>query len=324
MNIKKLFALALSAALILATFAGCRKVNGEMSSGNTSDISITIYGTVDFIENNSDDTQSTESTDSSADSTASSNISSGAIGTSSTDTTSVEDPTITVNPDGNEIYGEGNETTPYEDTPNADTHTVTSVSIPAGKSVYYNIYRVGGRILTINDANAYVVCDGTTYAAQNGVVSFKVPSALASDAVSFEIGNTGSAAANFTLTFSDETGSMANPQVLSSIGSKTTISLAEGNEVGHFYKYTAEKAGTIRFYLITDTDTAILLATNNNSMAQRSTESEEEGEVNTDSTGTYIELVVEKGDEISINVGAKPTKRGKYPAVTAEWLAKYA
>ncbi len=321
MNIKKLLALAVAVLLIFSTLAGCRKTGGDDSvlSSVNSDITIN-YSNVDIIENESEP-QSVVDTTSEVESVPT------VDNTSSTESTvSVEEPNTNINPDGVEIYGSGTATDPYIDTPNADTHTVKTLSIPAGKSVFYSIYRVGGRILTINDANAYVVCDGTKHTAQNGKVSFKVVDALASDAITFEIGNTGSAAANFTITFTDLEGSMANPTIIKNSGNEIVLKLEEGNEVGHFYKYTAEQKGTLKFYLIGDntvTEKAILLATNNRNSAQRSTESSEEGEVKTDDIGTYIELEVEKGDEIVINTGAKPNKRGKYPAVEIKWMIKY-
>lgn len=319
MNFKKHFAIILSITLLLSILSGCRKMGGDGSLSDTSSLSSLVYSNVDIIANESSEPQSVVETVSQNESV----VSETANSTPTESTVSVEDPVTNINPDGIEIYGSGTADDPYIDTPNADTHTVKTLSIPAGKSVFYSIYRVGGRILTINSADAYVVCDGTKHTASGGKVSFKVIDALASDAVTFEIGNTGTVAANFAITFSDLVGSMANPTILNSIGSKTSVSFEEGNEIGHFYKYTAEKDGTIRFYLLSGTEKGILLATNNRNSAQRSTESTEEGEVKTDDTGTYIELEVTKGDEIVINIGAKPNARRKYPAVTLEWMAQY-
>ena len=318
MNNKKYLALILAVLMILSSFVGCRKTGSEDSvlSGVNSDTTIN-YSNVDIVEDSSepesvvDTTSSTES------------IPTVDNNSSTESTVSVEEPNINVNPNGVEIFGSGTATDPYVDTPNADSHTVKTMTIPAGKSVFYSIYRVGGRVFTINDANAFAVCDGTKYSAQNGKVSFKVIDALASDAVLFEIGNTSSTDKNFVITFTDIEGSMANPTVVKNAGSEILLSIEKGNEVGHFYKYIAEQKGTLKFYLLSDPTKAILLATNNRNSAQRSTESSEEGEVKTDATGTYIELEVEKGDEIVISVGSKPDKRGKYPAAEIKWLPKY-
>lgn len=228
-----------------------------------------------------------------------------------------EPPTVT-NPDGEEIIGAGSAGQPYLEIPGSDM-TVTTVSIPAGKSVHYDIYRVGGMYFTINDANAYVIYEGTRYDAINGKVSFKVGNALASDAVSFEIGNKGSSAASFTISFTNPTGSFANPTAVNTLGGDVTVSLAEGIEVGHYYKYYAEKTGKIRFYMTATVD-SVMLVTNNRNSAQRTSEAD----ALTDEQGRqYIELEVNQGDELIINVGAKPNKRGKYPATEITWRGEF-
>ena len=225
-------------------------------------------------------------------------------------------PTAT-NPQGEEILGVGSKDQPYLEHP-SENMTVTTVSIPAGRSLFYNIYRVGGMVLTINNSNAYVVYDGTRYNANGGSVSFQVGSALASDAISFEIGNSGSSATSFTLQFSNTTGSYMNPVSVSRITDKNKVSLAEGADAGYYYKYYAEKSGKLRLYMTASVE-SMMFATNNRNSAQRSTEEDAQ----TDAQGTYIEIEVQQGDEILINVAAKPNRRGKYPATEITWNGKY-
>ncbi len=233
-------------------------------------------------------------------------------------TTAVQKPTAT-NPDGDEILGAGSKDQPYLETPGSD-FAVTTAKVPAGKALYYDIYRVGGMYLTINDADAYVICNGTKYTAKNGKVSFKVPNALASDAVSFQIGNNGSSAKSFTIKFANLKGSYANPEKISKLTGEFEKSLAAGVETGYYYEYKAEKTGTIRFY-ITATKDSILVVTNNRNSAQRTTEAD----ILTDEDGNeYIEVEVQKGDELMINIGAMPNKRGKYPATDITWRGVYA
>ena len=233
-------------------------------------------------------------------------------------TTAVQKPTAT-NPDGDEILGAGSKDQPYLETPGSD-FAVTTAKVPAGKALYYDIYRVGGMYLTINDADAYVICNGTKYTAKNGKVSFKVPNALASDAVSFQIGNNGSSAKSFTIKFANLKGSYANPEKISKLTGDFEKSLAAGVETGYYYEYKAEKTGTIRFYIVKESKDSILVVTNNRNSAQRTTEAD----VLTDDQGKeYIELEVQKGDEIIINIGAMPNKRGKYPATDITWRGEY-
>lgn len=270
---------------------------------------------------NADDESSTDESDSSTEedsSTSEEDTQNNESNDKGEGTTAVQQPTAT-NPSGEEIIGAGSESQPYLEFPD-NNMTLTTVKVPAGKALHYGIYRVGGMYLTINDADAYVICDGTKYTAKNGKVSFKVPSALASDAVYFEIGNNGSSAKSFKLSFSNPKGTFANPKDLDKIDKDIEISLAAGTETGYYYEYKAEKTGTIRFYM-TATKDSILSVTNNRNSAQRTTEAD----VLTDENGNeYIELEVEKGDEIIINVGAMPTKRGKYPATDITWHGEYA
>ncbi len=239
-------------------------------------------------------------------------------GGSSGDGSSAGDTMATeTNPDGEEILGAGSASQPYLEIPNINgtSMTVTTVNIPSGSSLFYGIYRVGGMILTIDNANAYVVCNGTRYDAQGGTLTMVVPSALASDAVTFEIGNTG-ADASFTLVFTNPTGSQANPVIVSAMGSDNTVSLEAGDNDGHYFKYIAEYSGTIRFTMTASAD-SIISVTNNRNSAQRTSEADMADGTN------YIEMEVTAGDELIIIVGAKPNLRNQYPATTITWKGTY-
>lgn len=290
--------------------------NNEYVANENNDADDTSTSTTEDVSTSDEESSSEEDSSASEEDSTKGSSSSG-NGNSNT-TTAVQKPTAT-NPEGDEILGAGSESQPYLETPGSD-FSVTTVKVPAGKALYYDIYRVGGMYLTINDADAYVICDGTKYTAKSGKVSFKVPNALASDAVSFQIGNNGSTAKSFTIKFSNPKGTYANPEKVSKLTGEFEISLAAGVETGYYYKYSAEKVGTIRFY-ITATEDSILVVTNNSNSAQRTTEAD----VLTDENGNeYIELEVSKGDEIIINVGAMPNKRGKYPATDITWRGVYA
>ncbi len=268
---------------------------------------------------NSDNGNNSADTDDSANNGNNGGNSGDQNGESSDTDEVVQKPTDT-NPEGEEILGEGSVDTPYMEIPDSETMTVTTVAIPAGGVLYYDIYRVGGMILTIEDANAYVEYNGNRYDAQNGVVSIQLENALASDTVSFAFGNNGSSDVSFVVSFSNATGSYQNPTIIETLGEDNQISLEEGNDTGHYYKYYAEQTGTIRFYLTASVD-SIIVVTNNRNSAQRSNDGDE---LFTDENGDpYIELDVEQGDEIMITVGAKPNKRGKFPATDITWRGNY-
>ncbi len=222
--------------------------------------------------------------------------------------------------DTEDIVGEGDASKPYEAIPEIDGELmkVTTVEIAAGKSVFYNIARVGGggMVLTINDANAYVVCDGVTYEANGGVVTVAVPIAI--DSVSFEIGNKGANAASFTLVFANTLGNSDKPEKITTLDSRS-ISLAKGDEDGYYYSYKVTKSGTIRFYMTSDAaddgDLVIVRIKDGDIPVNRTFEA--------DGSAGYIEMEVLEGETITIQAIGIPNRRGIYPAVTITWYGQY-
>jgi hypothetical protein len=216
-----------------------------------------------------------------------------------------------------EVVGSGTEADPYLVIPNEDMHVVT-VNIPAGKDVYYNIYRVGGMNLKIKSKDVYIIYDGKTYNPKSGTLSLSIEDAMASEAISFRIGNNASSEQSFELVFSNPTGSYMNPTKVDDLKDEKFIEIEADNAVGHYYKYVAEKKGTIVFAMSATADST-LSVTNNRNSAQRTTEADGSA----DGDVKYVEIEVEKGDELIINVGALPNRRGKYPATDITWSAEY-
>ncbi len=218
-----------------------------------------------------------------------------------------------------EMFGQGTAEDPYLATPS--DMTVKTQPIPAGTSAFYAIYRTGGKIFVINDANATVICDGTTYTAEEGIVTFKVPDALASETVLFEIINNGEADAEFEIKFSDVPGSLESPITVDTLDGDKTVSIPEGTTQGYYYVYNVEKAGTIRFYMTASVEAGMTIdrIRNENEVVQVAMD----GETVDEQGNAYVEVEVNEGDELRINLSAIPNKRGKYPAVDIIWNAKY-
>ena len=225
------------------------------------------------------------------------------------------------NSHGGEMTGAGSASEPYLEIPvvGNNSSSITTVSIPAGGSKFYSIQRIGGMVVTLSNPSAYIVCNGVRYNAQNGVVTFIAPAALASDYIFLEIGNTSGAAASFTLTFTNLTGTMNNPLLLTSMGAPVALTIPAKDEDGYFYKYYAEKSGTIRFYVTQKSVDYIMMITNNRNSTQRTSEAD----LASDANGAYIEIEVAQGDELIINIGAMPDKRNNRPALNATWVGKF-
>ena len=245
----------------------------------------------------------------------------GTTVTQNPDVNGVEQTPTTITPDGQEILGVGTKEKPYEVIPDLDTMSLKTVEVPAGKTLYYNIQRVGGKYLTIEDKDAYVITsDGTKYDAKNGKVSFLIENAMANEYVSFQIGNNSGSAKSFTIKFSDPKGTQMNPETLSGNG-PFKKHLNEGDEVGYHYKLTAAQSGTLRIYMSATKDTEMNVQ-NNSGIATIAANFS--GEAQTDEQGNkYIEIAVNAGDEIRIHL--QVIKQGrKIPASDIDfWFAYY-
>lgn len=113
-----------------------------------------------------------------------------------------------------------------------------TVDVPAGETVLCALNYFGGQTVTVTGGGAYVIYNGTTYTAVDGVVSFSV----ADYYVTVEIGNSGSADASYVVSYTVPVGTMDNPEVVEA--GTYTASVEEGSW-GYYYSWTADEAGTL-------------------------------------------------------------------------------
>lgn len=194
--------------------------------------------------------------------------------------------------------------------------TVTLPKIPANGALYFDLYRIGGRVITINDANAYVIYNDVKYTPVNGKIQFVAEDVMADRAISVQIGNTSATEKSFVLNCAAIVGTYDNPQIITTLSAGSfSAHLQEGNDQGYYCKYIAESTGTLHLQLESATNNAkvYFIVTNQVTYANRSNgeEGEFEGE-------NYVEVEVSKGDEILIVIGAEPVKR-VYPETDVVW-----
>ena len=191
--------------------------------------------------------------------------------------------------------------------------------VPAGGSIYCDVYGVAGTILTINDADAYVIHNGVTYEAVDGVVTAPLSAGMPMMPVSLVIGNKGAEDKAFTCTFALPAGDMSNPVVLEGEFLYETVALTEGDGDGYFYQWTAVADGSVelQLYSVTPEGTAAdIVVTNMNTYAQRSLSADGVA----DDWGTQVlKLDVAEGDVLSINVCVAPDANWNIPAAEISW-----
>lgn len=199
----------------------------------------------------------------------------------------------------------------YPDSGDPDSFTVNLTKIPGKSSLYFNLYRVGGMKITIENSNAYVVYNGTKYTAKNGKVTFTVENVSADKAVLVQVGNTASSAKTFVLKCNAPKGTFENPETLKKAdGSKHSVHIEENDDQGYFYTYTAEKDGTLVFNIQSASNSANVnfRVTCDNYQA---------------TPDKSVEISVKKGDVVQIIVYSDPNDYWEIPATDVVWSVKY-
>lgn len=289
---------------------------GGTQGGATENIGTEVFGTEGLgTEMETEIGTETEMTESESQSESQSQ--GGNTVTQPEDVGGVEQSPVTTTPSGEEILGAGSKDQPYEDIPDPSTMTLTTVSVPAGQTVYYSIQRTAGKWFEISDSDLYVIDSS----GKRHDSSFQVESGLASDYILFQIGNKGGSAKSFTLKFYDVKGSWENPEALSGNG-PFTKHLNAGDEVGYYFSMKAAQTGTLRIYMTATANSEMNIQNTdpNVTIARKFGE-----DVQTDENGRkYVDFPVKAGEEIRIHVQAIKPTRGSIPAtdITFEFAYK--
>lgn len=320
--LKSLLALTLLSVFAVMALVGCggdeiteTQSSAAESSGAVNESSEAVI-TESSAANESSESANVESSDEVSDESEEASLESSENDESSvpSDESSESDESSTPDEESSEpiiepeIIGDGTKENPYLVFPD-ENMKLTTYEIGANETHFYGIYRIGGLDVTVNSEDLYIMCDGKKYTQKDGVVAFRVISAMASEAIVFEITNTSTSKQTYELCFENPVGTYANPVEID-IAKEYKISLLKDDEVGYYYKHIAEKDGVIVYKLVATSD-GFLAVTNNRSYAQRTTDAD--GTVG-DNGEKYVEIEVQKGDELIINVGALP-KRGTRPAI---------
>ena len=188
--------------------------------------------------------------------------------------------------------------------------------VKGGHLTPYNLYRVSETSLVIRDPYAYVVYDGVTYEAVDGVVT--VPE-LYSDSpnvpVSLSIGNRGTSDKTFAVSLVYPQGHQMNPIPLAN-GQLSTY-CAEDNSQGVYYSFTASKAGTLTIRLNDTVDCNITITSHVVAGGTRSVSlSDNEG-------STSLSFKMSAGESVSVCIVMNPVNGFNYPEATVSTTVRF-
>lgn len=199
--------------------------------------------------------------------------------------------------------------------------TEFEVTVDPGQVVYCNVYRVSNMLLQLQDQDAYVVFENTTYEPENGIVIFNVSSPDMYTPAALQIGNSGNETKTFKVTFIAPVGTLNNPYTLEM--GELTVDVEAGNDQGVYYTYeaTADGVVTLRCTGATDGVEYSFFLYNLNSYAYRTLESDG---VTDDSTGIVtLSISVSAGDVLQFSAGTLPDSSNNYPAASLDFNATF-
>lgn len=198
--------------------------------------------------------------------------------------------------------------------------TMFSVTVPAGETVYCDVYKVSGMLFSIVDDEVEVTYNGKTYkpidtGTMFDIVSFVVTSPDTYTPVKLAITNTGSEEKTYGVSFNFLPGTMGNPHTLEM--GEFALKFAAGNDQGVYYLYKATEAGVITVECLEVTQGVGYGVTlyNLNTYAQHGLDAQ--------SGKNLVSIDVNPGDEVQVIVSTLPDADNNYPAADFRLKASF-
>ena len=202
-----------------------------------------------------------------------------------------------------EVPAAGSENNAYTEQISNTSGSFKTVKIPAGETMHYKL-KTPGTYLLVEDGNVSVTYGGQTYTPENGVVKIELP-ADDSQYIALSFTNQAEEETAFAVRVQDALGTIENPVMLDSVAA-ITAECAEGDNDGIYYKWIADKTGSLKLNLqeiAPDGEAVEVIVTVNGESCQLA-----EGSLIVD---------VQEGQEVLIQVLAVADENGNMPAVTA-------
>lgn len=194
--------------------------------------------------------------------------------------------------------------------------SVTSfeVTLEPGQLKYYNIYRVDGWTLTVNNRDIYAIYQEQTREPNGGTLSFTVHCADTYTPASVVFGNSGEETETFTVRLTAKPGTEDNPFSLK-LGD-FAVKVAAGTEKGVFHVFTPQQDGilTVQCVSVDPAGTKYKIQVN----TQNASGGTRQENLETDAAGetAVVKIPVLKGVKVQINIGPMPDDTNSYPAAT--------
>ena len=190
--------------------------------------------------------------------------------------------------------------------------TEFEVPVPAGQTVFCNLYQASGKKLQAKSENLRITFHGTEYPPVEGTVSFLIPPRSNSSKPDLVcLSNTGAKDETFEVVLVTVEGSVDKP-IKTQLG-QLTVSIAADNPQSMCYTCSATANGTFVLTIKNppaDVDYSVAIT---NQTSQTHMSLEENAEEDKDGNKTLSVSVMEN-DDVLITVSTLPNEDGQYPA----------
>ena len=204
-------------------------------------------------ESTGESTEPTEETQELTEPTEENNkvVTGGSTGSPGSNGGSLDDGEDTTQPtEPEEVIPAGVAVNPYTEVLSEYPAEMTTVKIPAGGTMYYNLFNTNGATLVLNDPEAYVIYNGTTVNPVDGVITLELDGAAKGAPATMVIGSKAKSDKAFPMRLTAPLGAPCNPEAVELLDA-LSASLNAGSKNGYSFAWEVPEDGRVTFYYLT-------------------------------------------------------------------------
>lgn len=235
-----------------------------------------------------------------------------------------------------EVVPAGVAVNPYTEVLSEYPADMATVKIPAGGTMYYNLFNTNGATLVMKDPDAYVIYNGTTINPVDGVLTLELDGAAKGAPATLVIGSKAKSDKAFPMSLTAPLGAPCNPEAVELLDA-LTASLTAGSKNGYSFAWEVPEDGCVTFRYVTvpgSVNADILLSAGdaNATLTANGVKGElldENGQPVKDEAGntmpiTTVSLDVKRGQVLSVQALALTDSQGaQFPAAQVELTGSF-
>lgn len=235
-----------------------------------------------------------------------------------------------------EVVPAGVAVNPYTEVLSEYPADMTTVKIPAGSTMYYNLFNTNGATLVLKDSDAYVIYNGNTVNPVDGVITLELDGAAKGAPATLVIGSKAKTDKAFPMSLTAPVGAPCNPEEVELLD-LLSATLAAGSKNGYSFAWEVPEDGCVTFRYLSvpegvNADIVLLAGDASASLSANGVKGElldENGQPVKDEAGntisiTTVSLDVKRGQVLAVQAIALTDKQGtQFPAAQVELTGSF-